>query len=246
MKRPFVVGAGVAVMLAAAGFAVASSVDNNVRGISRVSATFTASTTSSQTHTCTTADGKTLATTTARYAGQATGAASAGDLTGPMTLSVRTIINVTDNVGYVDGSLRIAAGAGRTDAHFTAVYDNGAIAGIVEGHAATHGQLVANISAGLGPTGFTAGKLGGGTAGGSAVELAPGRCAPAKTIQQTSRAKGTVSVVSTTSITVAGLTCAVPSSMASKLIGIRSGDQVEIKCSLIGGTNTLVKIEKKH
>jgi hypothetical protein len=42
-------------------------------------------------------------------------------------------------------------------------------------------QVLANLSADFSSAGgFTNGKLGGGTAGGSAVELGPGKCAPDK------------------------------------------------------------------
>jgi hypothetical protein len=231
----------VAAALAAAAVAVARSTDGNVKGITRAAATFTATTTSSQTRTCTTAAGKAIATTTARYSGAATG----GDLTGPITVSTRSVINTNDDVGTVDGSFRIVTSAGKTDAHFTAVYDGGTLSGLAQGHTAAHAELIAAISAGYGAGGFTSGKLGGGTAGGSAVELAPGHCSPTKPVQQTSAAKGIVSAVSSTSITVAGLTCSVPASLTAKLAGVSTGSRAEIKCSLSNGTNTLVSFEKK-
>lgn len=242
VARKLVLVVATAAALAAAGVAVARSVDDdNGKSASRVAATFTATTASTQAQTCTTADGHTIVTTKAKYAGSATGSA---DLTGPITLSARSVVNTTDNVGLVDGSFKIATSAGKTDAEFTAVYDGGAIAGLAEGHTATHGQLVANISAGLGAGGFSSGKLGGGTAGGSAVELGPGGCT-SKTKTAKREAEGTVSAVSSTSVTVAGLTCTVPANLASTVGNFKVGDRAEIKCALSGSTSTLTKIDRE-
>jgi hypothetical protein len=109
---------------------------------------------------------------------------SAGDpeLTGPITLDVHSVINTTDNVGAVTGKLKITGASGKTAAQYDAVYDGGNLAGLAGGHAGDPGaKLLANLSAGFTTAGgFTSGKLGGGTAGGSAVELGPGKCSPEK------------------------------------------------------------------
>jgi hypothetical protein len=48
------------------------------------------------------------------------------------------------------------------------------------------------------------------------------------------------------SITVAGLTCAIPADMAQKVNEkVKVGDRAEIRCALANGQNTLVKLEKK-
>lgn len=224
--------------------AVAHGLDGT-RGVTRVAATFSASQTKTQTRTCTTTNGKTIATTTARYAGTASGGTA--DLAGPMTLSTRSVVNTIDGIGTTDGTLRIMPTAGgKTDAHFTAVFDGGTMAGLAVGHTSTHAQLVAAISATVGTTGLSNGKLGGGTAPGSAAELVAGACAPSKTVTQTSEAKGTVSAVTSTSITVAGLTCSVPLTFSTKIATVKQGDRAEIKCSLQNGVNTLVKLEVRH
>ena len=81
---------------------------------------FTATTASKvETRTCTTTDGKTLVTTNGTYSGTASGDA---DFTGTATLRATSLINTTDNIGLVSGTLRIDVAAGRdTQAQFDAV-----------------------------------------------------------------------------------------------------------------------------
>ena len=180
--------------------------------------------------------------TRATYTGTAAGAA---DLTGPVTLKVRSLINTTDDVGVVSGRLTIDTAADKNTAPSsppctTTASSRGFALGRVQDK---HVQLLANLSAGFTAAGgFTDGKLGA-TTGGSAVELGPGKCESAQ--KETSQAHGAVSAVSATSITVAGLTCAVPASFATQIATVKVNDRVEIHCALDGTTNTLVKIGGK-
>ena len=246
MRKLILVTAGV-MMLATTGLAVANGFDNG-KSVKAVAGTFTATTVAnSQTRSCTTTDGKTITSTNATFTGTASGDP---DLTGAATLQVRSTINATDGLGVVTGKLKIAVSGGDTVAQLDAVYDHGTIAGIASGHAAKpHVALLANLSAGFSATGgFTSGKIGGNTAGGSAVEIGPGKCAPSKPgkpITETSEAHGSVSALSSTSITVGGLTCTIPSSLAAKVATFKVGDRTEIKCSVVSGANTLVKIDSK-
>jgi hypothetical protein len=247
MRKLMLVTAGV-IMFSTTGLAVARAFDN-AKSVKSVAGTFTATTVAnSQTRSCTTADGKTIASTNATYTGTASGDP---DLSGPATFQVRATVNSTDGLGVLDGTLKIASQGGGTIAHVEAVYDHGNIAGIASGHAATpHLTLLGNLSAGFSATGgFTGGKIGGGTAGGSAVELGSARCTPSQTgkpITETSRASGTVSALSSTSITVGGLTCAIPSTLAAKVsAAVKVGDRAEINCSLVSSVNTLVKVDVK-
>ena len=142
----------------------------------------------------------------------------------------------------VNGTLKV----GSANAQYSAVYANGTIVGTATGHGMSHAQLLANISATFSVTGgFTNGKIGGGTAGGSAVELVNGHCAkPApKQPPETNSAEGAVTAVSATSISVAGVTCAVPASLATKVATVHTGDRVEIRCSVVNGTSTLTSID---
>ncbi|HWX08717.1 MAG TPA: hypothetical protein VNY33_01970 [Gaiellaceae bacterium] len=242
--RKLILIAAALCMLSITGLAVARGL-NDSKSVTAVTGTFTATTVGdSQTRSCTTADGKAITSTSATYTGTSTGAA---DLTGAATLQVHSTINTTDGVGVVTGRLKIAASGGDTVGHFDAVYDHGNIAGAVSGHAAApHVSLLGNVSAGFSATGgLTAGKIGGGTTGGSAVELGSGKCDSTKTVNERSEAHGTVSAVSSTSITVAGLTCAVPTDLAAKVAAVKVNDRAAIKCSLISGVNTLTLVSGK-
>ena len=175
-------------MLATAGLAVAKGLEGT-KSIKSVTGTFAATTVelTGKTKTCTTSDGKTLVTTKARYSGTATGDA---DLAGAITLDARSVVNMTDNVGVVEGKLRVdVASGGDTVARFSAVLANGKLVGFATGHAQDpHAKLFANLSSGfIAATGFTGGKIGAAD-GGSAVEVGAGRCAP-KNDSATSGAK---------------------------------------------------------
>jgi hypothetical protein len=242
MKRTLLVIAAAVAALAAASFAVARTLDDAAT-VRSLAGTFSATSASNvHTRTCTTTDGKTLVTSTGTFAGTAAGDA---DLTGPVTLKTRAVIDQTDGAGLVSGTLRIDASGEDTLAHFDAVYASGQIAGLATGHAhQPHARLVANLSAAFDPSaGFTNGKLGGGTAGGGAVELTAGRCQ--RTIKETSRANGLVTAVSSGSITVAGLTCTVPASLQAAVAALAVNAHAEIHCALSGGTNTLVSVHAR-
>jgi len=245
MKRTLIVVATAATALAATGLAIAKGLDSNVNARA-VSGSFAATSASKvQTRTCTTTDGKTLVTTNGVYTGTASGDA---DLTGAATLRAHSTINTTDNIGVVSGTLRIDVASGRdTQAQFDTVFSGGQIAGLAVGHApAPATRLVANLSAGFTASGgFTDGKLGA-SAGGAAVELGPGRCRATAPVKQRSEARGTVRAVSSSSITVAGLTCAVPASLQSRVAKLTVDSRAEIHCTLVNGTNTLTDAKGRH
>ena len=232
------------VALVAASVAVADGI-GGAKTAKSVAGTFTATSSSVSTRTCTTTDGKSLAITYAWYTGAASGDP---DLTGQIRLRARSVINTTDGVGVVDGALRIDVGAGRdTHANYAAVYDHGNVAGLALGRAHDpSARLVANLSAAFSAAGgFTGGKLGGGTASGSAVEVGPGRCAPAGKPEK-SEARGTISALSADSITVAGLTCKIPADKSADVNAkFKVTDRAQIHCSLVGSDNTLTRIEKR-
>lgn len=246
MKRTFV-GAAVAVAaLLTAGIAVAHDIEGG-KSATAVSGGFVATTASHvSTRTCTTSAGKTVVTSEGTYTGTATGSP---DLVGAATLHARSTINTTDNVGVVNGTLKIDVASGRdTVAQFTTVYAGGQAVGLAVGHShAPAAQLIANISAGFSATGgFTNGKIGTGAAAGTAVEVAPAGCTSAKTTREKSEARGTVTAVSATSITVAGLTCTVPAALQAKVATIAMNSHAEIHCQLVGGTNTLTSVERER
>jgi hypothetical protein len=239
MRKVLLAAAGVAALVSAQ-LAVAVGL-HNTKSVKKVAGTFTATNVSwTKTRTCTTTDGKTIALTNGRYNGTALGDP---DLAGPIRLAAHSVINTTDGVGFVDGRFRIDVPGRDTVANFTAVYDHGALAGLAKGQARTpSARLLANISASFSSTGgFSAGKIGD-SAGGSAVEVGPGTCLPKPAVEKSS-AKGTISALSQSSITVAALTCTIPSSMAMRVHSrFKLGDRAEIHCMLINGDNTLIRI----
>jgi hypothetical protein len=245
--RKLTFAAVVLIALVATSYAVANGIEG-AKSAKSVAGTFDATGTSTSTRTCTTTDGKTIVVTDGKYTGVAAGDP---DLTGPITLRARSVINTTDNVGTVDGRFSIDVANGKnTEASYSAVYDKGAIAGLAVGKAhQPNAKLIANLSATFSATsGFSGAKLGGGTSGGSAVEVAAGGCKPSRTTAEKSEAHGTVSALSTTSITVAGLTCAIPADKSADVNAkYKTGDTAQIHCSLVSGTNTLTSISgKKH
>ncbi len=246
MRRLTFIAAGLAALLATS-IAVAHGIDG-AKSAKAVAATFTAAAGNTSTRSCTTTDGKTITITDGRYTGTASGDP---DLTGAITLSARSVVNTTDGVGVVDGQLRIDVSGGRdTFANYSAVYDHGNIAGLAAGRAHDPGaRLVANLSAAFNATsGFTSGKLGGGTSGGSAVELTPGKCSSSsKPKPEKSEAHGTITALSSSSITVAGLTCAIaPADSSAVNSKFKMNDRVEIHCSLQNNANTLTHISGHH
>jgi len=231
------------VALLGAGYAVADGI--NAQDAKTVSATFTATAASTSSRTCTTATGKTIVATDGKYTGTASGDP---DLTGPITLHARSVIDQTDNVGTVNGTFRIDVAAGHdTVAAFAGVYDHGSLAGFAVGRAHDPAaRLEGNVSADFGAaSGFSNGKIGN-TAGGSAVEVVVGRCRSSTPKPEHSAARGTVSAVSDTSITVAGLTCTVPAELKDEVGKFHQNDRAEIRCSLVNGTNTLTDIHGSH
>jgi hypothetical protein len=211
-----------------------------------VAATFSAAAGTTSSRTCTTTDGKSITVTEGKYTGTATGDA---DLAGAITLRVRSVINTTDKVGTVNGAFRIDVSGRDTVGAFSSVYDNGAIAGFATARAHDPGaRIVGNLSATFDPaSGFAAGsKIGGGTAGGSAVELGRGSCKPAQMHPEHSAARGAISTLTTASITVAGLTCNLPSDKSADINAkFKPGDNVEIRCDFANGANTLTRIDKR-
>ncbi len=143
--RKLTFAAVVLIALVATSYAVANGIEG-AKSAKAVVGTFDATGTSTSTRTCTTTDGKTIVVTDGKYTGVAAGDP---DLTGPITLRARSVINTTDKVGIVDGRFSINVADGKnTEASYSAVYDNGAIAGLAAGRAhQPNAKLVANLSA---------------------------------------------------------------------------------------------------
>jgi hypothetical protein len=235
------------VTLAAAGAAVATH-GFGTRAVKSVTATFSATSVSnSSVATCTTAEG-TLEQTHATYSGSSS--SSEPSLNGTLTAQLTTVVNKTTNVGTVAGSLRIRQSGPDTFVGFTGTYANGQVNGLAAGGARSpYNRLIANVSAAFNPaSGLTNGKIGATDGNGAAILVQPGRCQRVVLPKQKVDARGTVTAVSSTSITVAGVTCAVPASLAGKVAEIKVNDQAAIRCELVDSVLTLTtlgKVEKK-
>jgi hypothetical protein len=231
--------AGIALL--GAGIAVAH--EGHANSVKTVSATFNATTASDvHTNSCTGTDG-TYTTTRGHWSGLAAGDPT---LSGNATIDATILVGPAGD-GVVAGKLRID-GANHTSAHFEAVIDKaGNLAGLAEGHgSAPWNKLIANVSANWTATGFTGGKLGGGTSAGNAVVLTSGGCKSASTKPETIEAHGALTLgANNATVTVAGVTCNVPSDLSTKVANLHSGDRVEIKCTSASGANTLTRIERK-
>jgi hypothetical protein len=233
--------------LALVGAGVAVAWEGQSKSVKQVSATFTATTASDvRTSTCTDSSNVTFTTTRGRWTGSAAGDPT---LAGTATLDAEFLVNSSGD-GIVSGRLRID-GANHSSAEFDGVVSGGThIAGLAEGHgSAPWNKLVANLSADWTSSGgFTNGKLGGGTAGGNAVVLTSGGCRPAAPPKpETVELHGAVTLgAGNATLTVAGVTCNVPSNLASTVGSLHNGDRVEIKCTSASGTNTLVQVKGEH
>ncbi len=215
MRKLFLAIVGL-VALAVTSVAVAHGIEG-ARTATAVAGTFSATAGNVTTKSCTTTDGKSITITNGTYTGTASGDAP---LAGAITLRARSVINTTDDVGTVNGQLKIGDD---TTAMLSAVYDHGSLAGLASGRG-DKSAFVGNLSATFSPSsGFTNGKIGGGTSGGAAVAFGSSSCKPSGTTVERSEARGTISAVSSTSITVAGLTCAVPSAEVGGRREVRPG-----------------------
>jgi hypothetical protein len=243
MRKVVLTMAGLAALVTT-GVAVAHGIEG-AKTAKAVAATFSATAGTTTSRTCTTTDAKSITVTVGKYTGTVLGDA---DLAGAITLRVRSVINTTDKVGLVNGAYRIDVSGRDTVGAFSSVYDNGAVAGLTTARAHDPGlRIVGNLSATFDPAaGFTGGKIGGGTTGGSAIELGGGACKPSQPTREHSAARGAISALSTASVTVAGLTCNLPSSKSADINAkFKTGDNVEIRCDFAGGQNTLTRIEKR-
>lgn len=238
--RPIVLATCAAAAVAAAGVAVAGSIGTSA--IKPVTATFAATTVlGSKVRTCTTPAG-TLTVTALDLSGST--ASSDPALNGSARIRLTAVVDTAKQAGVVEGVLRIDThGARDTIARLDGVYANGRVHGLLRGSAERPFQrLAANVSADFSAsTGLTNGRIGDTVAGGGAVLVQPGRC-PAEAAREKVEATGTVSAVSDTSITVAGVSCSVPASLVEEVRKVKVADRVRISCRSENGQLVLTEI----
>lgn len=253
MRRPLIIGLVAAVTLVAAGTALAHLTFD---GTAAVAATFTASRDRVATRTCTGPDGV-YELAGGRYEGEADSSTPALD--GRIRLDVTTIYNTTERIGRIAGNVRIN-GSGRGDGDFrgrlvgtltagagdTRVMD-GFLSGRVGGHVA---DLFGNVTASFTTAGgFTGGKIG---EGGANTALLVGRvCTGTPPIAVRLVVRGQIVALSDASITVAPRdgsqqqTCALRAGISPSTRRFETGDRVEMRCGLVEGAMTLLKLSHK-
>jgi hypothetical protein len=133
----------------------------------------------SHSETCTAADG-TYQLTTATYQGAAT--SSDARLNGAVEIRVRSVVNTSTKLGWLDGTLRVrGTNAGAWGTVHAALANGSAVGSIVGKGGHPESKLVASLSALFTPaSGFSAGKLGSGSANGAGVLFTRGDCRRAK------------------------------------------------------------------
>jgi hypothetical protein len=242
--RKFILASVAGLLLVCAGVAVAHGFDS--KAVKQVSATFSATAASNlRTSTCAGADGS-YARSVGTYSGNAV--SSEPSLNGPARIEASSFVNTTTGVGTVSGQARIAAADGRhTSFGFEGVLTHGSLVGLAEGRrrpGRDEVKVLANFSADYSATGgFGNGKLGGGTAAGDAVLITSGGCHPPKAPRpEHVKARGAITAVSSSSISVAGVTCGVPANLQRAVAKVKVTDVVTIECDVANGTSTLTKV----
>jgi hypothetical protein len=166
----WIVLAGIALALSA-GISAAVVAKKEPGTTSAVSASFSATTVSDRkVQTCTGSDG-TYEITHARYNGTAT--STDPRLNGALEIRVKSVLNTTKGLGWVEGQLRVRNASPKAEAHgsLSAVYQSGQLSGLLKGNVnKPSSKLRANVSAAFSSAGgFTSGQLGAGSSSDSGI-----------------------------------------------------------------------------
>lgn len=248
MKRFVVVAAALGALVATS---VAVANGWRTGDVTAVSATLTATTPTNVTTSTQTCNGQTIEITKGRWTGTAT--STTADLAGTVDLYVKSVYNVTKNLGWVEGKLKIRAADDRTAAHFTGINSNGTLDAWLRGHAGKgDGALLGSLTGTFSKTaGLTAGSIGSGAGADAAVLVNAVRCDKPDTPKPSVHlfVRGAVEAVSPTSISVkpadgsATQTCAVTD--ARKVERVAVGDHVLAKCTQVSGAWVLRDLDRK-
>jgi hypothetical protein len=248
MKRSVVLAAALGALVATS---VAVAHGWRAGDVTAVSATLTATTPTNVKTSTQTCNGQTIEVTTGRWSGTAT--STTADLAGTVDLYVKSVYNVTKNLGWVEGKLKIRAADDRTSAHFTGINSNGTLDAWLRGHAGKgDGALLGSLTGTFSKTGgLTAGTIGSGAGADAAVLIDAIRCDKPDTPKPSVHlfVRGAVEAVSPTSISVkpadgsATQTCAVTD--ARKVERVAVGDNVLAKCTQVNGAWVLRDLDRK-
>ncbi len=254
MRRALVLAALGVAALATAGIAVATL---GLSGTQTVSATFSAAKDRAEAKTCTGSDGV-YEIVKGRYTGEAD--SSVAGLDGPLTLSVTSVYNTTEKIGWMTALVKVRR-SGSDDQEF-----NGRLVGTLTGGtgdartldafltgrlARSYADVFGNVTSSFTAAGgFTNGKLG---EGGANIALLAGRpCVSPSEVAVRLVVTGTIDVLSDTSISVkpkdgsSTQTCDIKQGTSPSVSKFKKGDTVEMRCGLVGGTMTLLKLSRKN
>lgn len=246
MLGKLVIAIAAGTVLTAAGAALAHFSQD---GTQAVSASFSAGRERADVRTCTGADGS-YEIVRGRYSGQS--ASPHPTLNGSIVLTIRSVYNRSEGLGWIRGSLKIRGSEHPTQARLVGTLtwgssDTRVVDGFVEGPAGGHGaKLYGNFTASFSPLGgFAEGKIG---EGGANIALLAGReCKPPATQL---KAKGRIAVLSSSLIAIRRggsklVTCQIRAGVSPSTNRLRVGDTVEMSCGLVDSQMTLLKVEKK-
>ena len=266
MRRPLIFTLVGLTALGSAGIALGHGLGGGLK-TSTAAATFAAAPSSSITSkTCTGSDG-TYVITKGSWTG--TAASSNSRLSGAIRIHGELGVNQTTGLGWLVARVRIDAGSdGSNDAgaDLRGVVANGKLTGFLNGHIQDEGAVYGSVAATVGATGFSDGQIGGGTPTAAAVVIDRGSCTPATVQRAVVSARGTLTAVSATSLTLQGfdnrgdhkgdnnadnkgssitLTCAVGSDLAATVAKLKVGDAASVTCGLVDGSYRLLRIESR-
>jgi hypothetical protein len=258
MRKTIISVAAAAAALTAAGVAIADH-SGGTGGVAAVAADFSANRERSDTYTCTGADNKSYQISRGRYTGSATGSPQ---LTGAIVVDVKSVYNMTDGIGWVEGRLKIRrSGSDERGSrlHLAGVISSGNnVDGFVNGGGDGASGILGNMIASYTPDGSITGRIGNGAVGAGLAVVRGKPCSRPKpaAIAVTLRVKGEVEGLNATGISVkprdgsATQDCAVVAGVSPSVSGIVAktattpGTQVEIGCGVVNNQMTLLKIKK--
>jgi len=250
MRRPLIFTLVGLTALGTAGLALGHGFDTGLK-TAAVSAGFAAAPAAgNSSKTCTGGDG-TYVISKGDWSGAAT--SSNARLSGTIRIRGELGVNQTTGLGWLTGRVRIDGGSnGSNDAtgDLRGAIVNGKLTGFVSGTVHDEGAVFGSLVATVGTAGLTDGQLGGGSSTPAAILIDRGRCTVADAAKPVIAAKGTVSAVSASSLTLqksdgAAQTCAVGSDLTATVAKLKAGDSASITCGLVDGSYRLLRIESQ-
>ena len=249
MRRPIVFAVAGIAALGSAGGALAHSLAGTGLKTGTAAATFSAAPASSaSSRTCTGGDG-TYVITRGDWNGAA--ASANGRLSGGISIRGEMGVNQTTGLGWLIGRVKIDGGSdGRIDAgaNLRAVISGGKLTGFVDGRIRDAGTVYGSVTATVANGGLADGAIGGGTVNPAAIVIDNGSCVTVPAPKPVVPAKGTITALSATSVTVqpaggTAQTCAVGADLAASVAKLKAGDTAAITCGLVDGSYRLLRIE---